>query len=96
MPRVGLVLSPGFQMMCFAAISAFEIANVAASGRRYDITLLSEEGGRKSTSARRSRPRVWGPQRFDTIIAGGLMVPQPSSEGLIAFLRRRQLGVVGA
>ena len=89
MPRVGIVLSPGFQMMCFAGISAFEIANVAAGEPRYDITVLSEEGGpvKSTLGAALETERFGDPGDFDTIIAGGLMVPQPSSNGLIAFLR---------
>ena len=32
-------------MMCFAGISAFELANVVAGEQKYDITILSEKGG---------------------------------------------------
>ena len=80
MPRVGIVLAPGFQMMCFAAISAFEIANVAAGEPSYDITVLSEEGGpvKSTLGAALETERFGDPGDFDTIIAGGLMVPRPS------------------
>ncbi|RFB75660.1 GlxA family transcriptional regulator [Methylovirgula sp. 4M-Z18] len=89
MPRVALVLSPGFQMMCFAAISAFEIANVAAGERHYDISILSEEGGpvKSTLGAALETERFGDPGDFDTVIAGGLMKPAPVSDGLIAFLR---------
>lgn len=88
MPRVAIVLSPGFQMMCFAAISAFEVANVAAGELHYDITVLSERGGLvKSTLGAALETEPFGdPGDFDTVIAGGLMAPKPSSNGLIAFL----------
>ncbi|WP_413987706.1 GlxA family transcriptional regulator [Labrys okinawensis] len=89
MPRIAIVLSPGFQMMCFAAISAFEVANVAAGEARYDITLLSEDGGlvKNTLGAGLETERFDDPGIFDTVITGGLMMPKPSSDGLIAFLR---------
>ena len=89
MPRIGIVLSPGFQMMCFAAISAFEIANVASGEPSYDITILSEEGGpvKSTLGAALETERFGDPGEFDTIIAGGLMMPRPSSIGLITFFR---------
>ena len=60
MLRLGIILSPGFQMISLAAISAFEVANVAAHEPCYDITILSDEGGpvRRPPSARLSRPNV--------------------------------------
>ena len=89
MPQVALVLSPGFQMMCFAAISAFEIANFAAGETRYDITLLSEEGGpvKSTLGAAVETVRFDDPSEFDTVIAGGLLVPTTSSSGTINFFR---------
>ena len=89
MLRVGLVLSPGFQVMCFAAISAFELANFVSGEPLYDIAFLSEEGGlvRSTLGASLQTERFGNPENFDTIIAGGLMAPKPSSDGLIAFLR---------
>lgn len=89
MPSVGIVLSPGFQMMCFAAISAFEVANVAADASCYDITILSERGGpvRSTLGAALETERFEDPGDFDTIIVGGLMAPAPSSKSVIAFLR---------
>jgi transcriptional regulator GlxA family with amidase domain len=89
MPRVGIILSPGFQMMTFAAISAFEVANVAAGELRYDITVLSEDGGlvKSTLGAALETERFGNPGDFDTIIVGGLMTPEPSSNGLTAFVR---------
>src|ERR1700761_767841 len=88
-PSIGLVLSPGFQMMCFAAISAFEVANIAAGELCYDITVLSEEGGpvKSTLGAALETERFEDPGDFDTVIVGGLMTPAPSSNGMIAFLR---------
>jgi transcriptional regulator GlxA family with amidase domain len=88
-PSVGIVLSSGFQMMCFAAISAFEVANIAAGASCYDITILSEKGGpvKSTLGAALETERFGDPGDFDTVIVGGLMAPVPSSKGMIAFLR---------
>ena len=50
MLRIGFVVSPGFQVMSFAAVSAFELANVTAGETLYDIHLLSETGGPVASS----------------------------------------------
>jgi transcriptional regulator GlxA family with amidase domain len=88
-PRVGIVLSSGFQMMCFAAISAFEVANIAAGEACYDITVLSERGGpvKSTLGAALETERFGDPGDFDTVIVGGLMTPEPSSQGMMTFLR---------
>src|SRR5260370_15967010 len=45
MQRIGFVVFPGFQVMGFAVISAFEFANVHLGETVYDVQLLSETGG---------------------------------------------------
>ena len=40
MQRIGFVLSPGFQVMSFAALTVFEFANKEMSGSVYDVRLL--------------------------------------------------------
>jgi len=45
MRRIGFVLSPGFQVMSFAALSVFEFANMEVGKPVYDVHLLSETGG---------------------------------------------------
>jgi len=45
MRRIGFVLSPGFQVMSFAALSVFEYANKEMGEPVYDLHLLSETGG---------------------------------------------------
>jgi transcriptional regulator GlxA family with amidase domain len=44
MQRIGFVLGPGFQVMSFAAVSAFEFANKEMGEPVYDVRLLSETG----------------------------------------------------
>jgi transcriptional regulator GlxA family with amidase domain len=88
MLRLGIILSPGFQMISLAAISAFEVANVAAHEPCYDITILSDEGGpvRSAIGAAVETERFPDPGEFDTVIVGGSTNQAPGSDGLIAFL----------
>jgi transcriptional regulator GlxA family with amidase domain len=86
--EIGLVVSPRFQMMIFAGLSVFEIANVAAGKKLYDIHVVSEGGGPVSNSLGISidTERFDAPA-FDTLIVGGLLEVAPSSAGLIDFVR---------
>ena len=45
MRRIGFVLTPGFQVMSFAALSVFECANKEMGEPVYDVRVLSETGG---------------------------------------------------
>ena len=45
MQRIGFIVFPGFQVMSFAVISAFEFANMEVGEPVYDVRLLSEIGG---------------------------------------------------
>jgi transcriptional regulator GlxA family with amidase domain len=88
MLRTAFVVSPGFQMMGFAAMSVFEMANFTAGRKLYDIHLLSETGGAVPSSlgvAIDTRP--FRKPAFDTLIVGGLLEPLPSSDRLVAFVR---------
>ncbi len=87
MLRIGFVLPPGFQVMAFAALSAFELANVSAREKLYDIHMLSEEGGPLPSSlGMMMETRAFSLQAYDTLIVSGLLVPAPSSGRMIAYL----------
>lgn len=88
MLHVGLVVAPGFQMMCFAALSAFEIANVTAKEKIYDVQTLSEEGGLVASSfGMPLQTQPFGNRVFDTILVGGGIDIKPTSERVIKFLK---------
>jgi transcriptional regulator GlxA family with amidase domain len=88
MLRIGFVVSPGFQMMSFAAMSAFELANVSAGEMLYDIHLLSEFGGAVPSSLGMSiDTKPFDDPAFDTLIVSGLLEPITSSIRLIAFVQ---------
>lgn len=86
--RIGFVLPPGFQVMAFAALTAFEVANASAAEKLYDIHLLSEAGGALPSSLGMTmETRAFSTETFDTLIVSGLLVPAPSSGRMVAFLR---------
>jgi transcriptional regulator GlxA family with amidase domain len=89
MLRIGFVLPHGFQTMALAPLSAFELANANAGETLYDIHLLSEEGGALPSSlGMKIDTEALPDDTFDTLLVGGLLVPQPSSARLIDYLRR--------
>lgn len=89
MLTIGFVLPPGFQIMGLAAVSAFELANVSAGERLYEIRLLSENGGAVANSfGVQIETRALARQKLDTLIVSGLLFPTVSSPGLLAGLRR--------
>lgn len=88
MLRIGYVLPPGFQMMSLAAVSAFELANLTAGKKLYEIHALSEDGGPTPSSLGITvETRAFGAARFDTLLVSGVLQPVPSSAGLIRFVR---------
>jgi transcriptional regulator GlxA family with amidase domain len=87
MQRIGFVVSSGFQIMSFAAVSAFECANKEMGKRVYDVHLLSETGGfiRSSIGVSMTTEPFDG-TNFDTLIVG--RGTEPSTPGLIEFVRQ--------
>jgi transcriptional regulator GlxA family with amidase domain len=91
MQRVGFILIPRFQMMSLAAASVFEFANMLAGEALYEISVLSETGGRVGSSLGMIIETMpFEPGHHDTLIVGaGIGVPQPTP-GLINLLRSAQ------
>lgn len=86
--RIGLLILPGFQVMCFSAFSVFEVANKKAGKTIYDLHVLSEKGGPVSSSfgmevsTEQARTRD-----FDTILIGvGMDIPL-APQGIISYLK---------
>jgi transcriptional regulator GlxA family with amidase domain len=89
MLTIGFVLPTHFQIMGLAAASAFELANVSARERLYEMRFLSEEGGAIPNSFGVAiQTRALARQKVDTLIVLGLLRPAPTSPGLIRPLRR--------
>lgn len=89
MHTIGFVIFPGFQVMGFTAITAFEIANLILKKPAYEVTLLSEEGGLVSSSAGlRVETRPFANQVFDTVMVGAGTTIGPVTPGLASFVRQ--------
>jgi transcriptional regulator GlxA family with amidase domain len=88
MHRIGFVIFPDFQVMGFAAITVFEVANAMLGGDAYSITLLSEKGGLVRSSAGFGvDTQPFGSTDFDTVIIGaGMQVPS-FTPTLLDFIR---------
>ncbi|QJP15892.1 GlxA family transcriptional regulator [Starkeya sp. ORNL1] len=88
MQRIGFIAFPDFQVMTFAAVSVFEIANVTGNAPLYDLHFLSEHGGSVRTSLGLTMDtEPFGDAPFDTLIAGGGLEPVESTPGLIEYVR---------
>ena len=89
MHRIGFTVFPGFQVMGFAAVTAFELANAIAQETFYDLSLLSESGGLVRASAGFSvQTEPFGDSVFDTVMIGAGLEIEPMTPGLLAFVRR--------
>jgi transcriptional regulator GlxA family with amidase domain len=86
--KIGLVLCPGFQPVCFGAVAAFDVANKQAGKKLYDTRALSEDGGLvASSSGMQVMTEAFDETPYDTlIVAAGLEIPT-SSPGLVRLLR---------
>ncbi|MCK1280999.1 GlxA family transcriptional regulator [Bradyrhizobium sp. 61] len=86
--KIGLVLCPNFQPICFGAVAAFDVANKQAGETLYDVRVLSEEGGLvASWAGMQVMTDPFDDAPYDTlIVAAGLEIPT-SSPGLVRLLR---------
>ena len=76
--------------MGFAAISAFEFANLTAGEKFYDVHMLSETGGPVNSSLGMSiETEPFNDGHYDTILVGGAVGPMPATPALAAFLRQK-------
>jgi transcriptional regulator GlxA family with amidase domain len=89
MQRIGFIVSTGFQVMDFAAVSVFEFANLTVGETLYDVHLLSEAGGSvRSSVGIVVETKALDDTAFDTLIVFGDTEIAPSTPGLRAFLGR--------
>lgn len=89
MHRIGFVVFPNFYVMGFAAVTAFETANLVLDEPAYEVTLLSETGGLVPASAGfRVETQPFGDTVFDTVMFGSGIETDFTSPGLMAFVRR--------
>jgi transcriptional regulator GlxA family with amidase domain len=86
--RIGLLVLPGFQVMCFSAFSVFEVANQKAGKAIYDLHVLSEKGGPVPTSfGMNVSTEPIGKCDFDTLMIGvGMEIPS-TPPGIVSCLK---------
>lgn len=93
MHRIGFVVSPGFQMMSFAALSAFEFANLTAEQAFYEVRVLSEAGGSVNSSLGPSiETAPFDDATYDTVIFAGDLQGSSGSVGITEFVNRSAAG----
>jgi transcriptional regulator GlxA family with amidase domain len=88
MRAIAFVVYPGYSVMALSTVTAFEVANSMAPEPPYDLHFLSETGGKIRTSVGMmldTEPFTDMP--FDTLVVGGATVPEPSTPGMIAFIK---------
>jgi transcriptional regulator GlxA family with amidase domain len=89
MHKIGFVVFPKFSAMGFAAVTAFETANLALEEPAYEVTLLSEKGGLVAASAGfRVETEPFSDAVFDTIMFGSGLEIDFASPGLGEYVRR--------
>ncbi|WP_077964725.1 GlxA family transcriptional regulator [Ensifer adhaerens] len=88
MHRIGYVVFPRFQLMGFAAVTAFEVANLTLGEQAYEIELLSEAGGEiKSSAGFGVLTKAFDDAVYETVMFGAGTEIEPVSPGLVAFAR---------
>jgi transcriptional regulator GlxA family with amidase domain len=89
MHKIGLVVFPDFYLVGFAAITAFELANLALGDIAYDVTLLSEAGGMVTASGGvRVESQPFGDDIFDTVIFASGVATDTVTPALEEFVKR--------
>lgn len=89
MHRIGFVVSPGFQLMSFAALSAFEFANLSVPSAFYDVRVMSQSGGAvKSSLGLMLQTEPFDDAPYDTMIFGGDLVGSEVPPAMVDFVRR--------
>ncbi|MBB4226949.1 GlxA family transcriptional regulator [Rhizobium mongolense] len=89
MHKIGYVVFPGFQLLGFAAVTAFEMANLQLGEPAYQIELLSQTGGEiKSSAGFGVNTKAFDDRTpYDTVIFGAGTTIEPVTPGLIEFAR---------
>lgn len=92
MLRLGFIVAPGFQVMGFGALSAFEFANLSAGGPFYEVHLLSETGNAVRSSLGVSvHTDAFDESHFDTVVVSGSIGLVATTPALIEFVQRALL-----
>jgi transcriptional regulator GlxA family with amidase domain len=88
MRDIAFLVYPGYSLMALAMVAGFEVVNTLEGGPFYELRFVSEGGGLVRTSAGavlQTEPFTDMP--FDTLVVGGATFHEPSSPGMLAFMR---------
>ena len=89
MQRIAYVVVPGFQVMVFAGLSVFELANETTGAAHYEIHLLSEHGGAvRSSLGMTIGTEPFDDSHFDTVIVSAGIGPAEPTPGLVEFMQQ--------
>ncbi len=89
MHLIGFVVSPGFQAISLATLSAFELGNVAAKSHFYDVHVLSEAGGLAISSGGLSvQTEPLDEQIYNSVIFAGGIKQRDAEPKIIDFVER--------
>jgi transcriptional regulator GlxA family with amidase domain len=88
MHRIAFVISPGFQVISLAALSAFEMANATWEKPVYAVRVLSEHGGPVSASIPgvTLQTEPLGDADYDTVVFAGGLEDYDASPAVVAFV----------
>jgi len=89
MHKVGFIVYPGFQLVCLAASTVFEVADRVLEAQHYEVSIRSEAGTAiRGTTAVTVLSEPLGRESFDSlIVCGGEAIPEASDE-LVGYLQR--------
>lgn len=88
MRNIGFVVYSQFQVMGLAATTVFEVANLVANEAVYSLRLVSEHGGLVPTSSGFAvHTEAFDDTVYDTVIFGAGLQVEPSTPGLLDFVR---------
>lgn len=93
MREIAFVVYPNYSLMALAVTTAFEVANMQVTEGTgapppYELHFVSEAGGKVMTSAGMMLDtEIFTDKPFDTLVVGGATYIEPSTPGMIAFMR---------
>ncbi|ASW09300.1 MULTISPECIES: GlxA family transcriptional regulator [unclassified Rhizobium] len=89
MHSIGFLVFPGFQVMGFTAVTAFEVANLTSGRELYHVTLLSEAGGYVRSSAGFSvETEAFDDAAFDSLFIGAATEVSSTSPAILDYIRQ--------
>lgn len=88
--RLAFLIPPNFQLMCLAGpTTVFDVANLVAKKRLYDLHVISDRGGEVASSiGTKVDTEKAGGTAFDTLLAFGTMAVGPASKHTLNYVRK--------